>query len=346
MSQKAMSEAELAVELERLRRRVRELETADEEEGRSRDELEIRIEERVSELKAANETVRAQVAERESRQAELQKLNRTLKAHSRSARAMMRATNETDYLQEVCRIVVEDCGHAMVWIGFAEDDAAKSVRPVAYSGFEKGYLETLKLTWADTERGRGPTGTAIRTGKPCSCRNMLDGSRLRSLARRGAETGLCLVARPPADGRRKGLRRDHDLRAGCPTRSPRMRADLLSDLADDLAFGITSLRMREAHARMEDELRSLALFPDENPGPVMRVSKDGTILYGNKAAGPILASWASRVGGRRARAAASDRPASSGLRRGQGGRDRMRRSSVFPGLRADRRPRLRHALRP
>ena len=30
--------------------------------------------------------------------------------------------------------------------------------------------------------------------------------------------------------------------------------DLLSDLADDLAFGITSLRMREAHARMEDEL--------------------------------------------------------------------------------------------
>ena len=73
--------------------------------------------------------------------------------------------------------------------------------------------------------------------------------------------------------------------------------DLLSDLADDLAFGITSLRVREAHARMEDELRSLALFPSENPGPVTRVSKDGTILYGNKAAGPILACWGTGVGG-------------------------------------------------
>ena len=116
---------------------------AEEEQGRAHDELEIRVEERVSELKAANETVRVEIAERKGREADLRKLNRTLKAHSRSARAMIRATNEADYLQEVCRIVVEDCGHAMVWIGFAEDDAAKTVRPAAYAGFEKGYLETL-----------------------------------------------------------------------------------------------------------------------------------------------------------------------------------------------------------
>ena len=68
--------------------------------------------------------------------------------------------------------MVEDCGHAMVWIGFAEDDAEKSIRPVAHAGFEKGYLETLRLTWSDTERGRGRTGRSIRTGKPCVCTNM------------------------------------------------------------------------------------------------------------------------------------------------------------------------------
>src|SRR6185369_6564665 len=76
-------------------------------------------------------------------------------------------------LQEVCRIVAEDCGYAMVWIGFAEEDEEKSVRPVASSDFEEGYLETLGITWADTEQGRGPTGTAIRTGKPCGCADML-----------------------------------------------------------------------------------------------------------------------------------------------------------------------------
>ena len=270
--------------------------SAEEERVRSHDELEIRVEGRVSELKIANETVRAEIAERKGREADLEKLNRTLKAHSRSARAMMRAANEADYLREVCRIVVEDCGHAMVWIGFAEEDAAKTVRPVAYSGFEEGYLDTLKLTWADTERGRGPTGTAIRTGKPSSCRNMLTDPNFapwrEEALKRGYASSLVLPLR--AGGKVFGAITIYE---GKPDAFSEDETELLSDLADDLAFGITSLHLREAHARMEDELRSLALFPDENPGPVMRVSKDGTILYGNKAAAPILASWGSGVGG-------------------------------------------------
>jgi PAS domain S-box-containing protein len=296
MSEKNMSEAELALELERLRRRVRELETAEEEQGRSHDELEIRVEGRASELQAAHETVRAETAEHKGREAELRKLNRTLKAHSRSARAMMRATNEADYAQEVCRIVVEDCGHAMVWIGFAEDDAAKTVRPVSHAGFEKGYLETLKLTWSDTERGRGPTGTAIRTGRPCSCRNTLTDPNFAPWREEALKRGYVSLLGVPlmAGGKVFGAITIYERE---PDAFSEDETDLLSDLADDLAFGITALRIREAHARMEDELRSMALFPQENPGPVMRVSKDGTILYGNKAAGPILACWGSSVGG-------------------------------------------------
>ncbi len=105
------------------------------------------------------------ITERKKAEKELHQLNRTLRAHSASNQAMLRARNEAELLNAVCRIVVEDCGHAMVWIGYAEDDEEKSVRPVANAGFEAGYLETLKITWADTERGRGPTGIAIRTGK-------------------------------------------------------------------------------------------------------------------------------------------------------------------------------------
>ena len=44
----------------------------------------------------------------------------------------------------------------MVWIGYAEEDKAKSVRPMAHAGFEENYLETLKITWADTKRGSRP----------------------------------------------------------------------------------------------------------------------------------------------------------------------------------------------
>ena len=120
-----------------------------------------------------NVYLRREIAERRRAEADLRRLNRTLNALSHSDQAFMRAQEESAYLKEICDLVVHDCGHAMVWIGYAEHDDEKSVRPVAWAGFEEGYLETLKITWADTERGRGPTGTAIRTGQPSLCRNML-----------------------------------------------------------------------------------------------------------------------------------------------------------------------------
>ena len=88
--------------------------------------------------------VNMDITERKKQEEELHKFNRVLKALNDSSQAMVRATDETDYLREVCRIIDKDCGYAMVWIGYAEDDEAKSVRPVVYAGFEEGYLETLK----------------------------------------------------------------------------------------------------------------------------------------------------------------------------------------------------------
>jgi len=134
--------------------------------------LEQRVLQRTAELQTANVELEKEIAERKKREAEIVRLNRTLRALSDINQAMMRVQGEAEFLQKVCQIVVEDCGHAMVWIGYAEEDEAKTVRTVAHAGFEEGYLETLKITWADTERGRGPTGTAIRTGKPSACRDM------------------------------------------------------------------------------------------------------------------------------------------------------------------------------
>ena len=75
--------------------------------------------------------------ERKQMEEQIRKLNRTLRALSQSNQVLMRATEESAYLQDVCRIIIEDCGYAMVWIGYAEEDEAKNVRPVAHAGFEK-----------------------------------------------------------------------------------------------------------------------------------------------------------------------------------------------------------------
>ncbi len=57
------------------------------------------------------------------------------------------------------------------------------------------------------------------------------------------------------------------------------------------------LRQAEAsRERMEEQARNAALFPEENPYPVMRTARGGELLYANRAAGELLDQWQCPVG--------------------------------------------------
>lgn len=195
------------------------------------------------------------ISELKRQEDEILRLNRTLRALSNTNQAMIRATGEQEYLDEVCRIVVRDCGHAMVWIGYKQEDAAKTVLPMASAGFEEGYLGTLKVTWADDARGRGPTGTAIRSGQPSRCQNMLTDPNFApwraEALKRGYASSLVL---PLLDGQETfGAITIYARQAEGFTDE---EEKLLSELAGDLAFGILALRTRAAHALAEEALRA------------------------------------------------------------------------------------------
>jgi PAS domain S-box-containing protein len=49
--------------------------------------------------------------------------------------------------------------------------------------------------------------------------------------------------------------------------------------------------------RAEEEIRSLARFPAENPNPVLRLNRDGRILYANESSQALLQAWGCAVGG-------------------------------------------------
>ncbi|HUD44994.1 MAG TPA: GAF domain-containing sensor histidine kinase [Patescibacteria group bacterium] len=193
---------------------------------------------------------------------ELQKINRILRVLSKSNQAIVRAKNELSYLKEVCKLIQIDCGHATVWIGYVQNDANKSVKPMTYSGFEKGYLETLHITWANTERGRGPTGIAIRTGKVSMCKNMLTDPTFEPWRKEALKRGYAssIVFPLLSQGKVFGVITIYSRQ---PDPFSDEEINFLTELANDVAYGIVTIRLRVAHSRAERELRQSQKRKDE-----------------------------------------------------------------------------------
>jgi diguanylate cyclase (GGDEF)-like protein/PAS domain S-box-containing protein len=95
---------------------------------------------------------------------QVQQLNRLLATISAIHRMMERETDSTALLARTCEILVQQGEFRMAWIGFV-DLGQGTVRPVAQAGFAGDYLEKTEIRCDDSPRGRGPTGTAIRTGR-------------------------------------------------------------------------------------------------------------------------------------------------------------------------------------
>jgi signal transduction histidine kinase len=185
----------------------------------------------------------------------LQKANSTLRAIRDCHEAMLRAKTESELLNEICQIIVNTGGERMVWVGFAEHNARKSVRPVAEAGVRENYLARAHITWADTARGRGPVGTAIRTGKVTLCRDTQSDPRFAPWRREASRQGygsaisLPLMVQKQCVG---ALSIYAPLRDAFDSEERR----LLKHLADDLAFGISTLRLRAERERLEREILS------------------------------------------------------------------------------------------
>jgi PAS domain S-box-containing protein len=194
------------------------------------------------------------ISERKAAEAELLRLNRTMKALVDSRQATIMAGTESAYLDEICRVVVEDCGFSMVWIGYAENDPARTVRPVSQAGLGTDYLETVRITWGDDELGRGPTGTAIRTGRMTGCRNMATEPDFAPWRKQAAKRGYSSSLAFPLmkEGRAFGALTIYAKEADGFSE---VEIKMLGELAEDLAYGIVALRERSARAKAERALR-------------------------------------------------------------------------------------------
>jgi PAS domain S-box-containing protein len=231
------------------------------------------------------------ISTRKQAEDEQMRLNRTLLAYSASDWALVHADDEVSYMNEVCRIVVEQCGHMMAWVGLAEENEEKSVRPVARAGFESGYLDALQLTWHDSERGHGPTGTAIRTGQAVICNNMLTDPNFLPWREQALQRGYAASVGLPlmSEGRAFGALTIYSRK---PNPYSEEEVKVLQDLVDDLAYGINMLRIRRAHAGQEVALRvseeRYRLLVDQSVDGIFVADAQGRFLDVNSSGAKLL----------------------------------------------------------
>ncbi|HUW36946.1 MAG TPA: EAL domain-containing protein [Rhodocyclaceae bacterium] len=213
---------------------------------------------------------------------EQQRLNRALRLLSDCNLALIHEEDEQALLSNVCRRVVETGGYLMAWIGFAEQDAGKSVRPVAQFGYGEGYLEGVRISWDEVpEVGHGPTGSAIRTGTTQINQNWRTNPKMAPWREDAAKRGYQSSIAVPLVGQEKIL--------GALTlysaHSDAFNAEevaLLEELARNLAFGIEALRSRRERKQAEDDLRIAATAFESQEG-MMITDANGVILRVNLA---------------------------------------------------------------
>jgi len=185
---------------------------------------------------------------------ELERVRRTLAMINACVRAIVRAVDEAALTNAICQLAVEHGGYRLAWVGIAAPEPGRRVVPVAQAGPAVAYLDRIEVSWADDAYGRGPTGTAMRTGQPQvvhdlqtdpNCGPWREPARVHALA--------SIVALPL----------QHD---GIPLGALTIYADrvdafdaaelsLLCELADNLAFGLVALRRR---LERDAALRALA----------------------------------------------------------------------------------------
>jgi PAS domain S-box-containing protein len=191
-----------------------------------------------------------------------------MEATTRIVRTALRSTSEKTLLEEACAIVV-DMGYRFCWIGEAEQDEQKTVRPLAWAGHEDGYLSAIKTSWSDSERGRNPAGAAIRTAQPAVVPGTIPGANpntkkppvystwLNAPGKKGNRS--CCALPLMAGAAPFGALCIYSARAGA---FGKQEMSLLVNLAEVLSFGAMNLRGRQANEALRESEEAFRVVTD------------------------------------------------------------------------------------
>ncbi|WP_404355360.1 PhnD/SsuA/transferrin family substrate-binding protein [Methylotuvimicrobium sp. KM1] len=194
----------------------------------------------------------------ELRQAEheMRRLNRALRTLSLCNTTLVHAQQEQTLMNDICRILIDSGGYRFAWVGYAEHDDRKTIRPMAFAGGDFDFITSAELSWADDAGGRNPAAYAIRNKETFILKDIVNNSHDFAPSWREGALGYgyaSVIALPLiSDGETLGA---ITLDSAEPDAFDQAELRLLEEMAGDLAFGIRALRIRQEREHAESVLK-------------------------------------------------------------------------------------------
>ncbi|MEP2774391.1 MAG: PAS domain-containing protein [Luteolibacter sp.] len=184
-------------------------------------------------------------------------VNRALEMLRSCNRVVIRATDEKQLLTDICQVAAEVGGYKMAWVGYADKGKSKRIVPAGFYGEESGYLSEIHLSYSeDDATGNGPGGRTIRSGEPVICEDICNETDFfwkPAALKRGLKNVICLPLK-----NNSGCFGFLSLMSGEVCAIGKDEFKLLQELADNLAFGISSIRNTIREETLRDAILKVA----------------------------------------------------------------------------------------
>ena len=228
------------------------------------------------------------IAERKRSEQKIRRLTSLYAALSECSQAIVHCRNKEDLFAQICRDVVEIGGMRLAWIGLLDPETGL-VRVVADCGEGLEHLQEMIIS-ADggSPYGRGPTGTAVREGRPYWCQDFQHDEATELWRKRGrsfnaewkASASLPLFSEGTTIGA-------FTLYSGEINAFDEAERSLLVEMSMNVSYALDNFLREAARKETEEALLHSRMFLDslvEQSPMNMWVSDDkGTLLRANQA---------------------------------------------------------------
>ncbi|MDP3623829.1 MAG: PAS domain S-box protein [Methanobacteriaceae archaeon] len=216
----------------------------------------------------------------------LKKVNRALRMISDCNQSIVRIKDKDELLNNICRLIVEEGGYILAWVGMAENDEFKSVRPVAQYGFDNGYLESIKISWGDNKYSTGPTGRAIKNSEVSISRDILKDASFKLWQEKAMERNYNSSIALPLFIGKETVGSLNIYSSGKDTYDEK-EVELLQELAGDISYYLESFNiLKEKDLALkklkESEIRYRNIFENSEEG-IYQSTAQGKYIHVNPA---------------------------------------------------------------